>query len=59
MNAPQKNQLLAMRFAQWIQGQVDSVVDRFHVVESGRPIGVANGNEVSVAIFLVDAHDLR
>src|ERR1700683_5407467 len=57
VNASQKNQVMAARFPQRVERQVDSVIDSRQVIQARRAIGVADGDKVSVAILPVDRHD--
>ena len=59
MNAAEKNQIIASGCRQRIKRQVDSVIDRRQIIEAGRAIGVADGNEITVAILFINRHDLR
>ena len=58
VDSPQENQLFARRFLKRIQRKIDPVVNGRQIIQSGRAIGVADGNEISGAIFLIDRHDL-
>ena len=59
VNAAEEDQVVARAFLQRVQGEIDSVIDRRHVVESGRAVGIADGDEVPVAILFIDRHNLR
>ena len=57
VNSPEENQLFAGTFLKRIQREVDPVVDRRQIIQSRRAIRVADGNEISIAILLIDRHD--
>src|SRR5271168_4853743 len=59
MDPPEKDQMIAALFLERVQREVDSVVNRRQVIQPGSPIGIADGNEISIPIFLVKRHDLR
>jgi hypothetical protein len=42
----------------WVQRKIDAVVDRRQVIQPCGSIGVADGDEVSVTILLINRHDL-
>ena len=51
MDPAQKNQMIPARLLKRIQGEIDSVVYRRQIIQSGRTIGIADGNEISVPIL--------
>ena len=53
----EKDQIIAAGFLKRVQREVDSVIDRRQVVQPRRAIGVADRDEVSVTILLIDRHD--
>ena len=59
MNPPNKDQLLPFARSQGVERKVDSVVNGREVIQARCAIRIANGNEVSVLIFLVNRHDAR
>src|SRR5882762_9642622 len=58
VNAAQENQMVPCGFLKRVKREVDSAIDRRDVIQSGRAVGVADRNEVSIAILLIDGHDL-
>src|ERR1700761_6986666 len=57
MDAPNEDQVLTTTPPLGIEREINPVVDRSKVVERGRAIGIADGNEVSVAVLLIHLHD--
>src|SRR5271154_3340347 len=54
-----EDEMLSPGFTLGVESEVDSVVDRCQVIEPRRAIGIADGNKISVTVFLIDRHDLR
>ena len=52
VNPAEEDQVIAAAFLKRVQREVDSVIDRSQIVQPRRAIGVADGDEVSVAILL-------
>src|ERR1700693_2057844 len=52
-----ENQVIAAAFLKRVQRQINAVVDGRQVVQPCRSVGVANGNEISTTILLIDGHD--
>src|SRR6516162_9813004 len=59
VNPPDGNQVITARLLERVQRDIDPVVHGRQVVQPRRAIGVADGNEVSVPILLVDRHNSR
>src|ERR1700722_18979265 len=57
VDSAQENQVLAAGLLKRVQRKIDAVVDRRQIIQAGGSIRVANGNEVSVAILLIDRHN--
>src|SRR5207245_8712478 len=53
----EENQVITAGFLKRVQREVDAVVDCRQVIQPCGSIGVADGNEVSVTILLIDGHD--
>src|SRR5579862_1111941 len=56
MDSAEENDVIAAVFLKWIQREVDTVVDSCQVIQSCRPVRVADRDEVSVSILLIDRH---
>ncbi len=52
-----ENQVIAAAFLKRVQGEINAVVDGRQVIQPWCSVGVADGNEVSVTILLIDGHD--
>ena len=59
VNAPKEDQITAARLPERIQREIDAIVDGGEVIQPGRAIGFADGNEIPIAIFFVHRHDPR
>ena len=57
MDPTKENQVIAGRALKRIQGKIDAVVDGRQVIQPWCSVGVADRNEVSVTILLIDGHD--
>ena len=53
----EENQVITAGFLKRVQREIDAVVDGRQVIQPCGSIGVADGNEVSVTILLIDGHD--
>ena len=54
----EENQSSPPRFLKRVQREIDAVVDGRQVIQPCGSIGVADGDKISVAILLIDRHDL-
>ena len=52
-----ENQVITAGLLKRVQRKIDAVVDRRQVIQPCGSIGVADGNEVSVTILLINRHD--
>ena len=52
VNPAEEDQVIAARFLKRVQREVDPVIDCRQVIQPRRAIGVADGNKISVTIFL-------
>src|SRR5437667_11881904 len=57
VNPTEENQVIAAGFLKRVRREIDAVVDGRQVIQPCGSVGVADGNEVSVTILLVDGHD--
>ena len=55
---PAEEDQVAATFLERVQREVDPVIDRSQIIQSRRAIGVADRNEISVAVLLIYGHDL-
>ena len=59
MDPADKDEIFSAGLSLRVECEVDSVVDRCQVIKPRRAIRIADGNEISVAVLLVDRHDAR
>ena len=59
VNPAEEDQVVTARFLQRVQREIDPVIYGSQVIQPGRSIEVADGNEVSVVVLLVHRHDFR
>ena len=52
-----ENQVITAGLLKRVQRKIDAVVDRRQLIQPCGSIGVADGNEVSVTILLINRHD--
>src|ERR1700689_315732 len=57
MDSPQEDQILAARFLERVQTEVDSVIYRREIIQPRCAISIADRNEISVAILFVHRHN--
>src|SRR5450432_1246357 len=57
MYPPQENQVAAGGGLEWIERQIDSVVDSRDVIQAGRPVRVTDRDKIAIAVLAVNGHD--
>src|SRR5205807_9942448 len=54
----EEDQVITAKFLEWVQREVDPVIDRRQVIQPQGPIRVADRDKISVTILFIDGHDL-
>src|SRR5579864_4226000 len=57
VDSTEENQVITAGFLKRVQREIDAVVDGRQVIQPCGSVGVADGNEVSVTILMINGHD--